>query len=83
MVSESRNKFCVTQQTPTTATWTKISEDYYNKWQFPNCLGAVDGKHVMIQAPPNSGTLYYNYKVIKIVIFIIFTRYYLNPLLIM
>ena len=52
-------------QVPTTENWKKISEDYYNKWQFANCLGAVDGKHVMIQAPPNSGTLYYNYKVRK------------------
>ena len=47
---------------PTTDTWVKNAEDFRTLWQFPNCIGAIDGKHVLIQAPPKSGTTFYNYK---------------------
>lgn len=42
--------------------WRQIAYDYYKKWNFPNCLGAMDGKHVAIESPINSGTEFYNYK---------------------
>lgn len=38
-----------------------VSEQFMLKWQFP-CCGAIDGKHCRIRCPPNSGSLYYNYK---------------------
>ena len=39
-----------------------IAEDCMELWNFPNHTGVVDGKHLVIQAPANSGLLFYNYK---------------------
>lgn len=50
-------------QVPTKADWARIAGDFTRPWQFPNCLGAVDGKHVAITCLPKSGSAYFNYKV--------------------
>jgi hypothetical protein len=42
--------------------WKKISNKYEELWHFPHCLGSMDGKHVILEAPINSGTEYRNYK---------------------
>lgn len=48
--------------TPKESDFKRISEGFWDKWQFPNCTGAIDGKHVRIRAPENSGSLYFNYR---------------------
>ena len=42
--------------------WKRIAKDFENIWNLPHCIGAIDGKHVSIKSPLNSGSLYYNYK---------------------
>lgn len=47
---------------PDASTWIKTAEGFFQRWNFPLCVGAIDGKHVEINAPAHSGSLYYNYK---------------------
>ena len=42
--------------------WLTVAEKFESRWQFPNCVGAMDGKHIVMQPPGNSGSYYYNYK---------------------
>lgn len=45
-----------------TEQWLNIAQQFEEKWNYPHCLGAIDGKHCVLQAPINSGSDYYNYK---------------------
>ncbi|KAL3246333.1 hypothetical protein MRX96_057715 [Rhipicephalus microplus] len=47
---------------PTTESWLHVAQGFGRTWQFPNCIGAVDGKHVQIKCPKNSGSMFFNYK---------------------
>ncbi|XP_063622989.1 uncharacterized protein LOC134795084 [Cydia splendana] len=48
--------------TPTEDTWRKSESGFREIWDFPNCLGSADGKHVAIKCPKNSGSNFYCYK---------------------
>lgn len=45
-----------------TEEWENIVYETCRMWQFPNCIGAADGKHVAVIHPSNSGSDFYNYK---------------------
>lgn len=47
---------------PTESFWLQKAEEFKDKWQFPHCLSAIDGKHVVIQKPTKSGSSFFNYK---------------------
>ena len=57
---------CLSEQyvrTPRTSDdWKRIAKDFENIWNLPHRIGAIDGKHVSIKSPLNSGSLYYNYR---------------------
>ncbi|XP_034246598.1 protein ANTAGONIST OF LIKE HETEROCHROMATIN PROTEIN 1-like [Thrips palmi] len=42
--------------------WEAVAGGYAERWNFPHCIGAMDGKHVRIDPPVKSGSMFYNYK---------------------
>lgn len=42
--------------------WLQVARSFEDIWQFPHCIGAVDGRHCSLQAPACSGSEYFNYK---------------------
>ena len=42
--------------------WENIASTFESKWNFGNCIGALDGKHIAIVKPAHSGSMFYNYK---------------------
>lgn len=47
---------------PTHEKWKEVAERFEHLWNYPNCCGAIDSKHVRMECPINSGSAYYNYK---------------------
>lgn len=56
---ELRNE-CMAE--PSEEKWKEIANGFQKLANFPNCIGALDGKHVRIIKPTKSGSLFYNYK---------------------
>ena len=47
----------VYMNTPSTEDeWRHIAEDFENIWDLPHTVGAIDGKHIRIECPRNSGS---------------------------
>ncbi|KAF0713547.1 putative nuclease HARBI1, partial [Aphis craccivora] len=49
------------QMPQTPEKWLNVSKRFFDQWNFPNCLGSMDGKYVVLQAPIHSGTEFFNY----------------------
>lgn len=47
---------------PSTEKWQTIREGFAEKFDFPNSIGAIDGKHVQMQCRSNAGSDYFSYK---------------------
>ena len=47
---------------PTTEEWIKIADEFKTRANFPNCVGALDGKHVRVMKLEGSGSQFFSYK---------------------
>ena len=66
-----RNSFF---QTPsTTLEWLNVAAEFEKKWNYPCCIGAIDGKHTAIQQPSGSGSEFFNYKHFFSILFLALT----------
>ncbi|PNF30408.1 hypothetical protein B7P43_G12870, partial [Cryptotermes secundus] len=53
---------------PNVECFRKGAKDYFEKWNFPNCLGGIDGKHIRLKCPAKSGSMFFNYKIVLLAI---------------
>lgn len=57
-----RNMVHVYLPQPTEERLKENAKQFFTRWNYPNCCGAIDGKHIRIRCPSNSGSLFFNYK---------------------
>ena len=55
--------------------WEYIIDQTHNRWQFPNCYDAADGKHIGKICPKNSGSQFCNYKGFFSIVLLVFVDY--------
>ncbi|XP_022910414.2 uncharacterized protein [Onthophagus taurus] len=52
----------IVMPTPNENLWLSSEAQFRERWNFPNAVGALDGKHILIEAPQHSGSNYFCYK---------------------
>lgn len=55
-------KIAYLQVPQTHAEWLVVAQEFKKLWQFLHFVGALDGKHVVIEPPQRSVALFCNYK---------------------
>lgn len=56
-----RNLSPIHMPLPTEANFLKIAKDFNKRKNLPNCIGAIDVRHVRIRKPTKGGSYFYNY----------------------
>jgi len=60
IVQEYSPEVLVTPRNP--EEWKRIAQVFETRWNFPHCVGAIDGKHIAIKMPAKSGSRFFNHK---------------------
>ena len=60
IIDELSNEVLMCPTTP--EGWKSKAQIFHNRWNFPHCVGAIDGKHIAVKKPAKSGSLFHNYK---------------------
>ncbi|KAJ8938754.1 hypothetical protein NQ314_011351 [Rhamnusium bicolor] len=47
---------------PSQQLWRENAEMYKSRWNFPNAIGAIDGKQVRLKCPKKADRCFFNYK---------------------
>ena len=47
---------------PTTESLKNSANEFENIWNFPHVVGCLDGKHILIVCPTDSGAMFFSYK---------------------
>lgn len=48
--------------TPSVDKFKKIATEFYDNWNFPNCVGSINRKHIRVRCQKKTSECMYNYK---------------------